>query len=87
MTRDAAFMRLALALGRRGLGRTWPNPSVGAVIVAPQGRGRAMSRRACSRWAAGTKASRGTRSMARNTAVSRRPFSRSARTKAALPIA
>jgi diaminohydroxyphosphoribosylaminopyrimidine deaminase/5-amino-6-(5-phosphoribosylamino)uracil reductase len=27
------FMRLALALGRRGLGRTWPNPAVGAVLV------------------------------------------------------
>nr|WP_207625324.1 MULTISPECIES: bifunctional diaminohydroxyphosphoribosylaminopyrimidine deaminase/5-amino-6-(5-phosphoribosylamino)uracil reductase RibD [unclassified Methylobacterium] len=27
-------MRLALALGRRNLGRTWPNPSVGAVVVA-----------------------------------------------------
>jgi diaminohydroxyphosphoribosylaminopyrimidine deaminase / 5-amino-6-(5-phosphoribosylamino)uracil reductase len=27
------FMALALALGRRGLGRTWPNPAVGAVIV------------------------------------------------------
>ena len=26
-------MRLALALGRRNLGRTWPNPAVGAVIV------------------------------------------------------
>ncbi len=26
-------MNLALALGRRGLGRTWPNPAVGAVIV------------------------------------------------------
>jgi diaminohydroxyphosphoribosylaminopyrimidine deaminase/5-amino-6-(5-phosphoribosylamino)uracil reductase len=26
-------MELALALGRRGLGRTWPNPSVGAVVV------------------------------------------------------
>ncbi len=26
-------MALALALGRRGLGQTWPNPSVGAVIV------------------------------------------------------
>jgi diaminohydroxyphosphoribosylaminopyrimidine deaminase/5-amino-6-(5-phosphoribosylamino)uracil reductase len=26
-------MRLALSLGRRGLGRTWPNPAVGAVIV------------------------------------------------------
>ena len=30
---DARFMQLALALGRRGLGRTWPNPAVGAVIV------------------------------------------------------
>ncbi len=26
-------MRAALALGRRGLGQTWPNPSVGCVIV------------------------------------------------------
>jgi diaminohydroxyphosphoribosylaminopyrimidine deaminase/5-amino-6-(5-phosphoribosylamino)uracil reductase len=30
---DSRFMALALALGRRGLGRTWPNPAVGAVIV------------------------------------------------------
>jgi len=30
---DERFMALALALGRRGLGRTWPNPAVGAVIV------------------------------------------------------
>src|SRR5262249_44676247 len=30
---DAEFMAHALALGRRGLGRTWPNPAVGAVIV------------------------------------------------------
>ncbi|HEX3709622.1 MAG TPA: bifunctional diaminohydroxyphosphoribosylaminopyrimidine deaminase/5-amino-6-(5-phosphoribosylamino)uracil reductase RibD [Pseudolabrys sp.] len=31
---DAArFMALALALGRRGLGNTWPNPAVGCVIV------------------------------------------------------
>src|SRR5947209_10712658 len=30
---DLGFMALALALGRRGLGRTWPNPAVGAVIV------------------------------------------------------
>ncbi len=30
---NARFMALALALGRRGLGRTWPNPAVGAVIV------------------------------------------------------
>jgi diaminohydroxyphosphoribosylaminopyrimidine deaminase/5-amino-6-(5-phosphoribosylamino)uracil reductase len=31
--RDARFMSLALALGRRGLGNTWPNPAVGAVVV------------------------------------------------------
>jgi len=30
---DARFMALALTLGRRGLGCTWPNPAVGAVIV------------------------------------------------------
>jgi diaminohydroxyphosphoribosylaminopyrimidine deaminase/5-amino-6-(5-phosphoribosylamino)uracil reductase len=30
---DQRFMQLALALGRRGQGRTWPNPAVGAVIV------------------------------------------------------
>jgi diaminohydroxyphosphoribosylaminopyrimidine deaminase/5-amino-6-(5-phosphoribosylamino)uracil reductase len=30
---DRRFMDLALALGRRGLGRTWPNPAVGAVVV------------------------------------------------------
>jgi diaminohydroxyphosphoribosylaminopyrimidine deaminase/5-amino-6-(5-phosphoribosylamino)uracil reductase len=30
---ELRFMELALALGRRGLGRTWPNPSVGAVVV------------------------------------------------------
>src|SRR4051812_25230902 len=30
---DQRFMALALALGRRGLGRTSPNPAVGAVIV------------------------------------------------------
>lgn len=30
---DRRFMQLALALGRRGLGRTWPNPAVGAVVV------------------------------------------------------
>jgi diaminohydroxyphosphoribosylaminopyrimidine deaminase / 5-amino-6-(5-phosphoribosylamino)uracil reductase len=32
-TQDRRFMALALALGRRGLGRTWPNPAVGALIV------------------------------------------------------
>lgn len=31
---DARFMRLALSLGARGLGRVWPNPAVGCVIVA-----------------------------------------------------
>jgi diaminohydroxyphosphoribosylaminopyrimidine deaminase / 5-amino-6-(5-phosphoribosylamino)uracil reductase len=30
---DARFMQLALWLGRRGQGRTWPNPAVGAVVV------------------------------------------------------
>src|SRR5476651_1071276 len=30
---DQRFMALALTLGRRGHGRTWPNPAVGAVVV------------------------------------------------------
>ncbi|WP_291687296.1 bifunctional diaminohydroxyphosphoribosylaminopyrimidine deaminase/5-amino-6-(5-phosphoribosylamino)uracil reductase RibD [Bradyrhizobium sp.] len=30
---DQRFMQLALTLGRRGLGCTWPNPAVGAVVV------------------------------------------------------
>jgi diaminohydroxyphosphoribosylaminopyrimidine deaminase/5-amino-6-(5-phosphoribosylamino)uracil reductase len=30
---DQRFMQLALTLGRRGQGRTWPNPAVGAVVV------------------------------------------------------
>jgi len=34
---DARFMSLALALGRRGLGNTWPNPAVGAVVVGHDG--------------------------------------------------
>src|ERR1700733_5953894 len=34
---DARFMSLALALGRRGLGNTWPNPAVGAVVVRHDG--------------------------------------------------
>lgn len=33
MTDDARFMQLALTLGRRGLGQTFPNPAVGAVVV------------------------------------------------------
>src|SRR5262245_23392790 len=36
---DARFMELAFALGRRGLGRTWPNPAVGAVVVRNDGAG------------------------------------------------
>jgi diaminohydroxyphosphoribosylaminopyrimidine deaminase / 5-amino-6-(5-phosphoribosylamino)uracil reductase len=36
---DARFMALALALGRRGLGTTWPNPAVGAVVVRDDGAG------------------------------------------------
>jgi diaminohydroxyphosphoribosylaminopyrimidine deaminase/5-amino-6-(5-phosphoribosylamino)uracil reductase len=35
---DIIHMRHALALGRRGIGRTAPNPSVGCVIVAADGR-------------------------------------------------
>ncbi len=31
--RDERLMRLAIAYGERNLGRTWPNPSVGAIIV------------------------------------------------------
>ena len=31
--RDAEFMRQALRQARKGLGRTSPNPAVGAVIV------------------------------------------------------
>ena len=36
---DARFMALALTLGRRGLGNTWPNPAVGAVIVRHEANG------------------------------------------------
>ncbi|MEW6218615.1 MAG: bifunctional diaminohydroxyphosphoribosylaminopyrimidine deaminase/5-amino-6-(5-phosphoribosylamino)uracil reductase RibD [Thermodesulfobacteriota bacterium] len=44
---DAAFMRLALAEARKGLGRTAPNPAVGAVVVAGgQVVGRGFHRRA-----------------------------------------
>ncbi|MFT3974786.1 MAG: bifunctional diaminohydroxyphosphoribosylaminopyrimidine deaminase/5-amino-6-(5-phosphoribosylamino)uracil reductase RibD [Amaricoccus sp.] len=41
--RDAGWMRTALGLARRGLGRVWPNPAVGCVIVSGNevvGRGR-----------------------------------------------
>ena len=33
MTIDTHYMQVALRLARRGLGRTWPNPAVGCVIV------------------------------------------------------
>jgi diaminohydroxyphosphoribosylaminopyrimidine deaminase / 5-amino-6-(5-phosphoribosylamino)uracil reductase len=32
---DDRWMALAIAMGRRGLGRTAPNPAVGAVLVQP----------------------------------------------------
>lgn len=32
---DASHMAAALALARRGLGRVWPNPAVGCVLVRP----------------------------------------------------
>lgn len=32
---DRTFMAQAIRLARRGLGTTWPNPSVGAVLVRP----------------------------------------------------
>ncbi len=35
--RDAHFMSHAARIARRGLGLAWPNPAVGAVIVAPSG--------------------------------------------------
>ncbi len=35
---DTDIMRVALALARRGLGRTAPNPTVGCVIVAADGK-------------------------------------------------
>ncbi|MPZ59279.1 MAG: bifunctional diaminohydroxyphosphoribosylaminopyrimidine deaminase/5-amino-6-(5-phosphoribosylamino)uracil reductase RibD [Rhizobiales bacterium] len=34
---DARFMAVALRLGRRGLGNTWPNPAVGALVVRDDG--------------------------------------------------
>ncbi len=41
--RDAGWMRAALGLARRGLGRVWPNPTVGCIVVQGKtvvGRGR-----------------------------------------------
>src|SRR5262245_56647498 len=34
---DEDHMAQALQLARRGLGQTWPNPSVGAIVVAANG--------------------------------------------------
>jgi len=34
---DEEHMAQALGLARRGLGTTWPNPSVGSIVVAPSG--------------------------------------------------
>ena len=33
VTNDLGYMRIALALARRGLGAVWPNPAVGCVLV------------------------------------------------------
>lgn len=33
---DARYMAAALSLARRGFGRTWPNPSVGCLVVRPE---------------------------------------------------
>jgi len=33
VSNDLRYMRLALSLGRRGQGNTWPNPAVGCVVV------------------------------------------------------
>ena len=42
---DAAHMRAALALARRGLGNVAPNPAVGCIVVQPdQGNGRVVGR-------------------------------------------
>jgi diaminohydroxyphosphoribosylaminopyrimidine deaminase/5-amino-6-(5-phosphoribosylamino)uracil reductase len=41
MSDDLAHMRAALALARRGLGNTWPNPAVGCILVND---GRVISR-------------------------------------------
>ncbi len=43
---DARFLELAIRLGARGNGRTWPNPSVGCLIVKD---GRVLARAATAR--------------------------------------
>ena len=45
---DERFMRLALALGARHLGLTWPNPSVGAVVVDTSGAVPVIVSQACT---------------------------------------
>ena len=30
---DEAYIRMAIQLARKALGKTWPNPMVGAVLV------------------------------------------------------
>ncbi|NKB50070.1 MAG: bifunctional diaminohydroxyphosphoribosylaminopyrimidine deaminase/5-amino-6-(5-phosphoribosylamino)uracil reductase RibD [Alphaproteobacteria bacterium] len=37
MTNDTHYMQIALRLARRGLGRSWPNPAVGCVIIKAGG--------------------------------------------------
>jgi len=37
IAQDERFMRRTITLGRRNLGLTWPNPSVGAVLVDARG--------------------------------------------------
>lgn len=44
--RDEHWMRAAIQLGQRGLGTTWPNPSVGCILVRNEcvvGRGRTQA--------------------------------------------
>ncbi|MFQ5625442.1 MAG: bifunctional diaminohydroxyphosphoribosylaminopyrimidine deaminase/5-amino-6-(5-phosphoribosylamino)uracil reductase RibD [Methyloligellaceae bacterium] len=43
-TSDETFMQGALALARRALGQTWPNPAVGAVLVRTGNREEIVSR-------------------------------------------
>ena len=46
--RDRRFMASALRLGRNGLGRTAPNPSVGAVVVRTEGNDAIVVGRGCT---------------------------------------
>lgn len=49
MTADLRWMRAALALAQRGLGRVWPNPAVGCVIVQNSIRGERVDGRVVGR--------------------------------------